>query len=91
MQASVRSIMNVGTQTELDVWLRYVDELPESGVDSYTTADIRVAWSPNEKLQIAVVGKNILEESHLEFISELGDIVPVEIERRAYFEVRWSF
>ncbi len=90
-QASVRSMMNFSQNTEFDLWLRYVDELPESGVDSYVTADLRIAWSPRDTLQIAVVGKNLFDPGHIEFISEVGDVVPVEIERRASVEFRWSF
>lgn len=44
-----------------------------------------------QSIPLAVVGKNLLESGHVEFISELGDVVPVEIERRAIVELRRSF
>ena len=90
-EASVRSMMNIGEKTELDVWVRYVGELDGMIVDSYTTMDLRLGWSPIPGLQLSLVGRNLLEEYHAEFVSEIREVVPVEIERRAYLEARWSF
>jgi len=90
-QVSVRSMMNLGENTELDSWFRYVDELPNAGIDSYLELDLRIGWSPTPELQFALVGQNLLEDAHQEFVSELSDVVPVQIERRAYIEARWSF
>ena len=90
-QLSVRSMMNLGDRTELDLWVRYVDELKGLGIDSYVTADLRIGWSPTPRLQLSLVGRNLLEEYHAEFISEIREAVPVEIERRAHLEARWSF
>ena len=40
---------------------------------------------------IAAGGRNLLAEEHLEFMSELVDLAPVEIEPEAYLDIRWSF
>lgn len=90
-QLSLRSLMNVGSNSEFDVWLRYVDELESISVDEYVELDARFGWSPSDRLQLSIVGRNLLDEAHQEFNSEIRDIVPVAIERRAYVEMRWSF
>lgn len=90
-QASLRSMMNFRFDTEFDIWLRNTGSLPSAGIKSFFTVDVRLGWSPREELQIAVVGKNLLDDAHQEFISELADIVPVALERRAYIEASWSF
>lgn len=90
-QLSVRSLMNIGDKSEVDIWLRYVDELESISVDEYVELDARFGWSPSDRLQLSIVGRNLLDDAHQEFISEIRDIVPVAIERRAYIEMRWSF
>lgn len=90
-QMSVRSAMELPRDVTLNLWLRYVDELEEQGIEDYTALDVRLAWLPTESVQIAAVGRNLIAGTHLEFVSELGDLVPVQIEPQAYLEIRWSF
>jgi iron complex outermembrane receptor protein len=90
-QFSLRSSLNISQSTELDLWLRYVDELEAQDVDSYVTLDARLMWAPIEQLELSVVGRNLLEDDHAEFIEEFGSSIPAEIPREAYLEVRWSF
>jgi hypothetical protein len=60
-------------------------------IDAYTALDVRVAWSATQNFEIAAVGRNLIAGTHQEFVSELGDLVPVAIEPEAYVELRWSF
>ena len=90
-QLSLRSSMDIRQNFELDVWLRWVDELESQQIDSYTAMDLRIAWSPSPTLMIAAGGRNLLAGDHLEFMSELVDLAPVEIEPEAYLDIRWSF
>jgi iron complex outermembrane receptor protein len=90
-QATLRSMMNLGAKTELDLTLRYVDDLDAVNIEDYTALDLRLGWTPRTALQISLVGRNLLAGDHQEFISELSDVVPVDILRRAYLEILWSF
>ncbi|MFQ5982200.1 MAG: TonB-dependent receptor plug domain-containing protein, partial [Woeseiaceae bacterium] len=90
-QLSIRSLMNFGSNTEFDLWLRFTDELENIGVDSYLTLDARLAWSPTPRLRLSVVGRNLFDDAHQEFVSEIRDVVPVQLERRAYLEASWNF
>ena len=90
-QVSLRSSMDLRRNLELDVWLRWIDELEAQQIDAYAAMDLRLAWTPTPTLMIAAGGRNLLAGDHLEFMSELVDLAPVEIEPEAYIDIRWSF
>ena len=90
-QVSVRSAVDLPGAVEFDTWLRYVDRLPTMDIDSYLTLDARLAWTLGGRLEIALIGQNLLDAQHLEFVSELGDILPIQIERSGYVRVRWTY
>ena len=60
------------------------------GVDDYLTMDARVAWRPNQNLELNLTGRNLLSSSHLEAI---GDIwaVPAEVPRSLYLGFKLEF
>jgi len=90
-QVSLRSSMDLRQNFELDIWLRWVDDLEGQQIDAYTAMDLRFAWSPKPALMIAAGGRNLLAGDHMEFMSELVDLAPVQIEPEAYIDIRWSF
>ena len=90
-QVGIGSSMDIGEALELDLWVRWVDELEAQGVDSYTALDLRFAWTPMPTLSVAAVGRNLFAGDHLEFMSELVDLAPVQIESEAFIELRWTF
>ncbi|MBC8873066.1 MAG: TonB-dependent receptor [Planctomycetes bacterium] len=66
-QAFLQSSWNWGRGLELDLIGRYVDTLLALAVPSYVVLDARLAWSPTETLEMAVVGRHLLDASHAEF------------------------
>lgn len=91
-QFSLRSSMDLPKGIELDLWLRYVDDLPILDVDSYITLDARLAWRPMESLELSLVGQNLLDGQHLEYDPELEvPVIPAEVERSGYVKVTWYF
>jgi iron complex outermembrane receptor protein len=90
-QFSLRSSWNVTEATELDLWLRYVDELTAQNIDSYVTMDARYMWTPIDALEIGLVGRNLLQDEHAEFVEEFGASIPVQIPREVYAELIWHF
>ena len=92
-QVSLRSMTDLPGNVELDLWGRYVDSLPALRVGKYLTLDARLSWSPLESLELSVVGRNLLEDRHTEFISEMNIMTqdPVAIERSVYGQVSWRF
>jgi iron complex outermembrane receptor protein len=91
-QATLRSMMDVRDDISLDAALRFVDELPTFDVDAYATLDLRIAWRPSDGLELAVMGRNLLDPGHPEFGSEgLFATQPTEAPRSIFFSVAARF
>ena len=94
---SLRSNMSLENNVDIDLWLKFTDEskvLNHVGelitIDSYTTLDARVAWRPKKNLELSIVGQNLLDSKHIEYIDS-GIFDSVEIERGVYFKVLWQY
>jgi iron complex outermembrane receptor protein len=59
-------------------------------VDSYVRLDSRVSWSLADKVELSVVGQNLLDKRHPEF-SESIYSAPAEISRSAYVKLKIEF
>ena len=90
-QVSLRSSMNLPQNMELDAQLRWVDtlNLTSGTVPSYTELNVRLGWRPLKKLELALVGQNLLHGQHIEYGSPSPN--RVEIERSIFGKVRWDF
>jgi iron complex outermembrane receptor protein len=90
-QVSLRSLMDIARAWELDLWARYVDELPAQHIGSYLTLDARIGWRPTTQWEFSLAGQNLLSSSHAEFAPEIIDFSPTEVERSVYLKVTWRF
>lgn len=74
----------------LDLWARYVSRIPKTTLEAYTGIDARFAVRPVRSLELALVGKDLLEDQHTEFIPE---IFPYEVKtpRQVHCTVSWEF
>jgi iron complex outermembrane receptor protein len=86
-QVLVQSVLNLPGNLELDAVGRYVDALPEPHVDAYFELDLRIAWRPNDVIELALIGQNLLDDSHVEFIPESPSAR--EIERSVHGKITW--
>lgn len=84
-QVSLRSAYDLTRNLEWDVWFRFVDDIPVTGVDEYLTADARLAWRPRKGLELAVVGQNLLQDQHSEYEAAYA------VERSVYGKVTLLF
>jgi iron complex outermembrane recepter protein len=72
-QFSLRSLLDLRANLQLDAHLRQSSriELPITGgtetIDDYVEADVRLAWSYSRELELAVTGRNLLHDNHVEF------------------------
>jgi iron complex outermembrane receptor protein len=87
-QFILQSAMNLGP-LELGTVIRYVGKLPDPHVPDYTGLDIRIGWKLNKILELNIVGQNLLDNRHAEFIPSSPS--PREIERSIYGKIicRW--
>ena len=94
-QFALRSLWTLPAGWQLDAQWRHssdIERIPQivdgSGIDGYSELDVRVAWRALERLELALVGRNLLHDRHTEF-GEPAD--RGEIERSAYAKVTWTF
>lgn len=89
-QFSFRSSMDIFDGIQLDTTVRYVDNLPNQNVDSYTEMDIRLAWVPMKDLELSFVGQNLLDSQHAEFRSGPFS-TSLEVQRGFYGKLSWQY
>lgn len=89
-QVSLRSALDLPWHFAFDTWVRYVTELPRHQVESYVTFDVRLGWRPSQRFEAAIVGQNLLEQRHPEFVQEFFGI-PTEVQRSVYGKILWRF
>lgn len=90
-QIALYSRMNLPGHVELDAGLRFVDSLPNLRVSSYWTAELRLAWKPRPNLELALLGRNLLDSQHAEFQGTFLKSQPTEIERSVFGSLLWRF
>jgi iron complex outermembrane receptor protein len=95
---SVRSLMDLPHQVQLDATLRYVDSLTITPVTSttvlhvpqYFSLDLRLGWKPTKNLELSVVGQDLLNGEHLEFAPTLQSQT-TDVGRSVYGKITWTF
>ena len=91
---SLRASWDLNPKTDLDLWLRHVDERPVvdgSTLDAYTTLDVRLAWRPVNGMEISLVGQNLIDSERQEFQSQVPALVPAQTRRGVYGQVTLEF
>ena len=84
--------VNPAEAVDLDVILRYMDQLPSvADIDNYFTIDARIAWRPINDLELSIAGRNLIEDDRLEFRSNTILFQDTEVERSVYGQVSWQF
>jgi iron complex outermembrane recepter protein len=68
-QFMVQSMMSFPHGIEFDLTGRFVDDLPSPHVPSYFTLDVRAAWRPTPHVEFSVVGQNLVDSRHPEFVT----------------------
>jgi iron complex outermembrane receptor protein len=94
-QFSLRSLLDLSGNLQLDVQFRHstqIDRLTEdstgAGIGAYSELDLRVAWQASDRLELSVVGQNLLHDHHVEFGAPLARGA---IERSVYGKAAWRF
>jgi iron complex outermembrane receptor protein len=64
---SFRTMLDLPGNVELDAWVRGVGELPNPRVPGFAELNARAAWHVSPRLELAVVGQDLLHDRHPEF------------------------
>jgi iron complex outermembrane recepter protein len=94
-QVSLRSSLTLPRRLELGAGLRWVDTLVTnngpvaSTVPSYFELESRLAWHASDRLELSLVGQNLLHNHHPEY----GFVDPSrqEIQRSVYGKFAWRY
>ena len=90
-QFYIGSSLDLPRHLEHDLTLRYVDKLPSVNIPSYYSLDTRVGWKPFTALELSVIGQNLLNSRHLEFMPEFINTTPTQVGRTISGRVTWKF
>ncbi len=91
-QFYLQSSWDLGRNWELDWIWRYIDNLPAHSVPSYFVMDLRAAWRPRRNLELALVGRNLLDSAHLEFGDDMwAGTIATQVPRSVYGQLTWRY
>jgi iron complex outermembrane recepter protein len=90
-QFFVQSSIDLPKHFEQDLSLRYVDKLPSLNIPSYYSLDFHLGWRPGTHLELSLVGHDLLNSQHLEFIPEFINTTPTEVRRTVSGRIAWKF
>lgn len=94
-QFALRSSMDLPGRTELTAAYRWVATRPINNagvattIPSYAELDIRLGWHPTDRLEVSLVGRNLLHDRHLEYGKP--DATRTEIRRHLYGKITWRY
>ena len=98
-RVSLRTSIDLPFALELDVWFRYVDGIPNISVinseqlpkvKNYVAFDVRLGWKPHENIELALVGRNLNDPEHLEYLNENASF-PTQVPRSVHAQLNWQF
>lgn len=87
-QFQLRSQLDLPGKTEFDTSIYYVGKLVDQSVPAYTRLDLRLGWHPRKSLDFDLIGQNLLDPRHLEFLNNTG-LVPSYSTRRVFARLTW--
>jgi iron complex outermembrane receptor protein len=90
-RASLRSSWTLADGSHLDLWLKSTSQLKNPQVPAYTTMDLRYAFKVGEKVELTVVGQNLLDQRHPEFVSDYLPVRSTEIGRSLLVKATWRY
>ncbi|MEW6751013.1 MAG: TonB-dependent receptor [Candidatus Latescibacterota bacterium] len=89
-QVGLRSHVELAPGLELNLAGRYVAELPYARIDRYATVDAHLEWRLRPRLAVSLVGINLIDSPHLEYVSRSTNNVGALVEREVYTGIRWE-
>ncbi len=90
-QATLHTSIDISDKTALNSVLRAVGPLGFGEVPGYFEMDLKLAFKLSKQLEIALVGQNLLNGSHLENVTPIFGLPRTEIERDIFGMVTVRF
>ena len=90
-QAQLRSHLELSHAFAWDTNIYFVGRLPAQFVTSYTRLDTQLTWRPLERMELSLVGQNLLRDHHVEFNDFRQSVNSSQVKRSAYAKFTWRF
>ncbi len=90
-QVFLRSYLDITPDVEFDVTLRRIDALKATVVPAYTGLDIHLGWHVTDRIELALVGQNLVAADHVETGQGITDTQIGVIPRTVYGSVTVKF
>ena len=90
-QFNISSNYQLNDDIKLNLIGRYVGELSDSNIDSYTELDSSIQWRLNDTINLALVARNLLHEEHQEAKFTFFPTAETQVEREIFIKVDWLF
>lgn len=82
---------DLNRQLQLDVTLRYMDDLPKPATEGFLTADLRLGWTPRAHWDLSLIGRNLAHRYRTEsIIPQNQSGVGQEVARSFALRVTWA-
>jgi iron complex outermembrane receptor protein len=65
--------------------------LPAHLIASYTRFDTQFTWRLAERLELSIVGQNLLSDHHTEFNDQFQSVNSSQVKRSAFAKITWQF
>ncbi|MGJ8685938.1 MAG: TonB-dependent receptor plug domain-containing protein [Spongiibacteraceae bacterium] len=90
-RATLQSSWTLPGKTELSATLRYVDDVDKLDIDDYRELDLTLSKQISPQLTLSLVGRNLLDKAHQEYVDTVVGTPRSEVERSAYLKLMWKF
>jgi iron complex outermembrane receptor protein len=90
-QFLLRSHVDLRRGFTWDANLNYVDALPAQQIPSYVRLDSQLTWRLGERMDVGLVGQNLLQNQHAESNDMLTIVNPSLVKRSAFARITWRF
>lgn len=88
---SFRSNYDISERLQLNLWLRYNSGIAFYNIPSHVTMDAKLAFKPTKSTELFLVGQNLFNQHHQEFVADSLPIIPTLIPRGVYVGAQWRF
>jgi iron complex outermembrane receptor protein len=90
-QAQLLSHLELSKNISWDANTYFVGRLPAQFVASHTRLDSQLTWRIAERVELNIVGQNLIRDHHAEFNDQLQSVNSSLIKRSAYAKLTWHF
>lgn len=88
---SFRSHYDLSEKLQFNLWMRYVSNISFYNIPDYVTMDAKLIFKPTKNVELFLVGQNLFQEKHKEFVSDFIPSLPTYIPRGIYAGAQWRF